>query len=211
MRSLIVVLSIAVMALFTEPINAQHHKGQGRMMQSDTTNGMMHGRMQHGKGMMQGKMMCGKGMHGGMMSSMMSGKGMMGHGMMSGMMHKTMRAVYHLPELENELNLTNKQVAALKKLKSGFRKNKSDWKAGIEKKYIDLENQIDNGADASQVKKTLGSISEIQVDMKVAGYETARKMLAILTPEQKEQWDDMDYRDGHHKKSGGMMRGCMDN
>lgn len=177
--------------------------GRGMMRGGTMTGGMMGGQGMMQGGMMSG-MMGGQGMHGGMM-----GRGMMsGHGMMGGEMHRFMRTIYRLPDLKAQLNLTDDQVSRLKKFQSDFLKRKADWKAEIEKKRIDLDNQLDNKAAASEVRSTLESISKVKVDMKVAGYETAQKMISVLTSEQQQQWESFCCGRGQ-KTPGGMMQGGM--
>ncbi len=220
MKSLIAVFSIVLVAFFTAPAAAQqsdHHPDQGQAMQAGTTAGMMSGKGMMEGGMMSGMMggqatkgkcpMCGKMMKGGMMG----GRGMMSGGMMGGEMHRFMRAIYHLPELKAKLDLSDDQVSQLKELQTAFLKSKADWKANIEKKRIDLDNQLDNKAAASEVRKTLQAISGIKVDLKVAGYETAQKMISILTSEQKELWENFCCMGGQQMHKGMMKGGMMGN
>ena len=218
MRLLSVVVSMFVLALFVIPGVAQyqsaHHPQPAQAVQADSSNGM---------GMMQGSMMQGGMMPGSMMGGkekrqccMMSGKRMMPGGMMGkkgmmggkmgmhGPMHKFMHMVHHLPDLQAKLNLNNDQVSKLKQIRADFLKKQADWKAGLEKKQIDLGLLLDKNASASEVKKLLSSSCDTKVEMQVAAYQTATKMRALLTPEQRQKLKSV-MTMGMCKMMGGKM------
>jgi Spy/CpxP family protein refolding chaperone len=64
-----------------------------------------------------------------------------------------------------------------------------------------------DNASASQVKNQMEACSETKIDMKTAAYETAGKMKAVLTSEQKEQLKNTMMQGGMmNKNRGGMMQ-----
>lgn len=173
--------------------HAAHHPDQTRAVQADTSAG--HGMM--GSGMMSGGMMgSGSGMMGGkgmMKCGQMGGKGMMhGKGKMGshGPLHRYMHIVHHLPGMKAELGLSDDQLDQIKNIQSDFLKQNIDWKADIEKRQIDLGLLLDKEGTVTDVRKALKPISNVKLEQKVAYYETARKMLSLLTAEQKEKVQD---------------------
>jgi Spy/CpxP family protein refolding chaperone len=164
--------------------NNKQNQQQGMMMQK---NGMMQG------GMMQGMMgsgmcpMCGQ-----MMNQNMP---MKKYGMM----------VNRLPNMQQQLSLTDDQVNQLFDLQTEFKKQQLDYQAELRKKQMKLKNLLADNASASQVKNQMEACSETKIDMKTAAYETAGKMKAVLTSEQKEQLKDTMMQGGMMK--GGMMQG----
>ena len=207
MKVMISVLSIVVLAFFIVPVGAQghasHHSGQNAIVQADSARGMgmMKGGMMGGKGMMQGGMMHSnmmgrKTMMGGMMTmckQMMKG-GMMGGSMMSSMMGgmmgmhsplmKSMHTIHHLPQLQSKLNLSDAQVEKLKTMQSVFLKEKIDLEASTKKKEIDLQQLIDKNAPVSKIRAVLKTIYDNKFRMQVTAYETAQKMLSVLSEDQ---------------------------
>lgn len=207
MRSLSVIFPAITILVFFFIANAQdhtaHHPEQTATVQADTSAGMgmMPGGMMSQQGMHS---MCGKMMKGGMMGSkgMMGGQGMMSGGMMGQMhgqgvmghhdpMHRYMHLVYHLPGMKTKLELTDDQLGKLKTIRSDFLKRKADWDANVEKKQIDLDALLDKDAAPGDVGKILKSINDVKLEMKLASYETAQKMKAVLSPDQLERLDEM--------------------
>ena len=160
--------------------NKQDQK-QGMMMQK---NGMM-----QGGGMMQGMMnkgmcpMCGQ-----MMSQNMP---MKKYGMM----------VNRLPNMQQQLSLTDDQVNQLYDLQADFKKQQIDFQSELRKKQMKLKSLLDEMAPANQVEKQMKDCADTKISMKVAAYETAGKMKAVLNSDQKEQLKNM------MMQQGGMMQG----
>jgi len=202
MKSLISILSILVLAFFVLPVGAQghadHHPDGNAAVQGDSASGMgmMKGGMMQG-GMMKSGMMGGKGMCSGMMKGGMKG-GMMG---MHSPLMKSMHTIKHLPDLKSKLDLTDAQVNKLKDMRTNYLKQKADWEAAIKKSEIDLKALVDKKASPSEIRKTLKSLYDVKLDMKVAAYETAQKMLSVLNKEQLEKYKT--------KMSGCMGGGMM--
>ena len=176
--------------------NPAHHP-QRPQMRADTTRtgGMMKGGMMGGSGMMQGGMMGKMGMmHGGMMGQGRMG-GMMGHmGMMmqgemgmSDPMHRFFKVVHHLPDLAGKFNLTDDQKLKLDEIRADFLKRQADWKAALEKSRIDLKLLLEKKASAKEIQRNLQSYYRTKVEMQLAAYQTAAKMKALLTPDQRKQ------------------------
>ncbi|MDZ7723010.1 MAG: hypothetical protein U5R06_09460 [candidate division KSB1 bacterium] len=196
MRLFTAVFTIALTAFFLVPVSAQQgmqHAGSSQMMPSDSTDempgmmgrGMMHSGMK-GRGMMQN----------GMMSGMMS-RGMMHGGMMScGMMQQSpmmnvMMMVKMLPEMQEELTLTQNQSKKLIDMRADFQKQQIDYKTDLRKKRVDLENMLKQEATAGQIKKQMQFCSNIKIDMHIAAYETLKRMKTVLNDDQKEMLKSM--------------------
>ncbi|HDL18036.1 MAG TPA: hypothetical protein ENH29_03185 [Bacteroidetes bacterium] len=175
--------------------------GQG-MMQGDKKcstmqekeGSMMKGKMQESKecSKMQEK-------EGGMMGGMMKGN-MMKSGMMEmmanmGPLHKFQQIIHHLTQQAENLALTDGQLDKLKNLQANFQKRQADLQADRKKKQIDLGLLLDKKATASDVRKNLKGVYDNRLDGEIAVYETAQKMLAVLTPEQKEKWEQAKEKD----------------
>ena len=199
MRLFTAVFTIALTAFFLVPVSAQQgmqHAGSSQMMPSDSTDampGMMGGGMMHsgmkGRGMMQSGMMSG-----------MTGRGMMHGGMMGcGMMQQSpmmnvMMMVKMLPEMQEELTLTQNQSKKLIDMRADFQKQQIDYKTDLRKKRVDLENMLKQEATAGQIKKQMQFCSNIKIDMHIAAYETLKKMKSVLNDEQKDMLDSMSPR-----------------
>ncbi len=228
MRKMIYLLSALVLGLIAYPLQAQEHRmmqstqGDSAVMKSgmgkmQTQQQMPHkmGKKGQKPGMMQGKggmmgMMHGQGGMMGMMHGQ-DGKGMMGHDMMmSPVKMKVMPVMHKLLNMQEKLKLSDKQIEQLKQIKMDFEKGKIDRQAKIKKLNIDLKALVDKNASAKDIRKVLEKISALKVTCQVKAYETANKMLKVLTPQQKKQWDE--WLKNHKKnccmpeKGKGMMQ-----
>jgi hypothetical protein len=183
---------IATALLFMTGYTAIAQTGQGQNNKQDQSQGMM---MQK-KGMMQGMM--GSGMC--PMCSQMMGQDMP--------MEKFGMMVNHLPNMQQQLSLKNDQVEKLLDLQTAFKKQELDYQAELRKKHMKLNSMLADKATASQVKTQMEACSETKIKMKLAAYETAGKMKALLTTEQIEQLENMMVHQGGMMNHGqdGMMK-----
>merc|ERR1711879_120239 len=188
----IIVLSTAILLAFSLSVNAQHQHRSGGDKSGKSS--MMQGNM-----MKQGDMM-----------GMMHGKECPRCGQMMNQnmpMQKYSMMVNHLPNMQQQLSLTDEQVNQLFDLQTEFKKQQLDYKSELRKKQMKLKNLLAENASASQVKNQMEACSETKIDMKTAAYETAGKMKAVLTSEQKEQLKDTMMQGGMmNKNRGGMMQ-----
>lgn len=166
--------------------NMQNQK-QGMMMQKG---GMMQG------GMMQGMM--GNGM------CPMCGQMMMGQNMP---MKKYGMMVNRLPNMQEQLSLSDEQVETLLDLQTEFKKQQIDYQAELRKKQMKMKSLLADNAPVSQVKNQMEACSETKINMKAAAYETAGKMKAVLNSDQKEQLKNNMMQGGGmmNQGQGGMM------
>lgn len=171
---MIIATALLFMAGYT--VNAQTGHDHNDKKDQDQKQGMMmqkSGMMQSG-GMMQGMMkndtcpMCGQ-----MMNQDMP---MQKYGMM----------VNKLPTMQQQLSLTDEQVEQLYDLQAGFKKQQIDLQSELRKKQMKLKSLLADNASASQVKSQMEECSETRINMGIAAYETASKMKAVLTNDQKE-------------------------
>jgi len=128
-------------------------------------------------------------------------------GMMQGMMNQDMpmkkygMMVNRLPNMQQQLSLTDDQVDKLYDLQAEFKKQQIDFQSELRKKQMKLKNLLDDMASANQVEKQMKDCADTKISMKVAAYETAGKMKAVLNTDQKEQLQNM------MMQQGGMMQG----
>lgn len=186
-KTVIILFSVFFLAAFSA--NAQ--MPQGKSEQNDQQQSMMmqkSGMMQGG--MMQGMMnnekcpMCGQ-----MMNQDMP---MQNYGMMVNM----------LPNMQQQLSLTDDQVDQLYDLQAGFKKQQIDFQSELRKKQMKLKSLLADNASASQVKSQMKDCADTKINMGIAAYETAGKMKSVLNSDQKEQ---MKTRMMQMHDQGGMM------
>ncbi len=186
---------IAIALLFMAGYSASAQTGHDHDQKQDQKQGMM---MQK-SGMMQG---------GGMM------QGMMGDGkcpMCAQMMNQDMpmkkygMMVNKLPTMQQQLSLTDDQVNKLYDLQATFKKQQIDFQSELRKKQMKLKSLLVDNASASQVEKQMKDCADTKISMKVAAYETAGKMKAVLTNDQKEQLKNMMMQSGGMMQQGGGM------
>ena len=155
-------------------------------------------------------------------SSMM--QGMMGNGMcpmceqmmsLNVPMKKYGMMVNRLPNMQEQLSLIDQKVETLIDLQTEFKKQQIDYKAELRKKQMKLKGLLADNASASQVKNQMQACSKTKINMKVAAYETAGKMKAVLNSDQKEQLKNNMMQGGGmmNQGQGGMMNqgGMMQN
>ena len=139
-------------------------------------------------------------------------QGMMGNGMcpmcgkrMGDMpMHKYMMLVNMLPNMDGELSLTQAQTEKLIDLQTDFKKQQIDKMAELKKNRLKLQSLLDENASSDKIRTQMQACSALKMDMKMSAYETAKKMKAELTEEQKTTLKDiMDNQAG--MMQGGMM------
>jgi len=128
-------------------------------------------------------------------------------------MQKYGMMINRLPNMQQQLSLTDDQVEKLLDLQTNFKKQQIDFQAELQKKQMKLRNLLADNASASQVKNQMEACSETKINMKVAAYETAGKMKTVLNNDQKEQLQHMMMQqDGMIQGHGGLMqnrRGMM--
>jgi len=99
-------------------------------------------------------------------------------------------------------------------LQAEFKKQQIDYQSELRKKQMKLKSLLDDMAPASQVQKQMQDCANTKISMKVAAYETAGKMKAVLNNDQKEQLKNMMMQQGGMMQGqGGMMQqggGMMD-
>ncbi len=190
MKKLVIILTVL---LFSVGYSAQAQTEH----EHDNSQSQEQGMMMQKSGMMQGDMMMGNGM------CPMCGQ-MMGQDMP---MRKFGMMVNHLPNMQQQLSLSGEQVETLFDLQAEFKKQQIDYQTELRKRQMKLKSLLDDNASASQVKNQLEACSETKINMKVAAYEAAGKMKAVLNNDQKEQLENnMMQGDGMMQNRGRMMQ-----
>ena len=174
------------------------YTASAQMMGQNNNQNQQQGMMMQRGGMMQGGMM--QGMMGNGMCPMCGQ--MMGQNMP---MKKYGMMVNRLPNMQEQLSLSDEQVETLLDLQTEFKKQQIDYSADLRKKQMKLESLLADNASASQVKNQIETCSETKINMKVAAYKTAGEMKAVLNSDQKEQLKN------NMMQGGGMMKGGMMN
>ena len=132
-------------------------------------------------------------------------RGMMGNGMcpMCGKMmqqqmpmKKYMMMVHKLPAMQEQLSLSDEQVNQMIDLQTAFKKQQVDYQATLSKKQMQMKKLLDSNASAAEVKTQMKLCADTKVDMKVAAYETAGKMKALLTDDQKDELKNIMMQQG---------------
>lgn len=131
-------------------------------------------------------------------------------------MKKYMMMVNKLPSMQEQLSLSDEQVNQMIDLQTAFKKQQVDYQADLTKKQMQMQKLLKDNAPAAEVKKQMTQCAETKVDMKVAAYETAGKMKALLTAEQKDKLQNMmmtqqgsmmqDDNEGNMMQQGNMMQ-----
>ncbi|MFA5419756.1 MAG: hypothetical protein WC341_14990, partial [Bacteroidales bacterium] len=109
--------------------------------------------------------------------------------------------VNKLPAMQELLSLTNDQVNQLYDLQTAFKKQQIDYQSELRKKQMKLKGLLNDMAPTSQIKTQMKDCADTKINMKVAAYDTAEKMKAVLNSDQKEQLKNMMVQ------QGGMMQG----
>ncbi|MCB2206798.1 MAG: Spy/CpxP family protein refolding chaperone [Bacteroidetes bacterium] len=164
---------------------------EAQMGQMNNKQSVQQGMMQ--KGMMGNEMcsMCGK-----MMQQQMP-------------MKKYMMLVHKLPAMQEQLSLSDEQVNQMIDLRTAFKKEQVDYQATLSKKQMHMKKLLNSNASAAEVKIQMEQCADIKVDMKVAAYETAGKMKALLTDDQKDKLKNImmqDDDDGNMMQQGNKMK-----
>lgn len=171
----LIIIATALLFMAGYTVNAQTGHDHNDKQDQDQKQGMM---MQK-SGMMQGMMdnekcpTCGQ-----MMNPDMP---MQKYGMM----------VNKLPTMQQQLSLTDEQVDQLYDLQTDFKKQQIDYQAELRKKQMKLKGLLNDMAPAGEIKIQMKNCADTKINMKVAAYETAAKMKAVLTKAQKEQMKNM--------------------
>jgi hypothetical protein len=146
-------------------------------------------------------------------------KGMMGDGMcpMCGKMmqqqmpmKKYMMIVHKLPAMQEQLSLSDEQVNQMIDMQTAFKKEQVDYQATLSKKQMQMKKLLNSNAPAAEVKTQMKQCADTKVDMKVAAYETAGKMKALLTDDQKDKLKNIMMQQGSMMQDdddGNMMQG----
>ncbi len=185
--------------------------------------------------MMAGSMMPGSMMNGSMMggpgdSSKMAG--MMESAMMNDPLHRSAMTLFALPEMKSELGLSDKQAGDLKKLREDAISRAKDLSAKSATEQKELSELLSNETSRTgTVRSLLNDIAELRAQKEFLGFETAAKMKAELTADQRtklagmkpgelhqivmsrvpmaERMEMMQFLSGEGMMREGMMRGMM--
>jgi Spy/CpxP family protein refolding chaperone len=134
----------------------------------------------------------------------------MGMGMMGGAMHQSVMAPFLLPELQSELGLSAQQVTQLRQMKQEMLTKGKDFSTQIAAKRKELDALLAPGTSkGEQVKKLFEQIANLRAQQMYTGYETATKMKAALTGEQRTKFAAMKPYEFHQAMMSRMTMNDM--
>ncbi len=139
----------------------------------------------------------------------MQKKGMMQDMMNQNMpMEKYMMMVNQLPNMQQQLSLSDMQMEQLNDLQAGFKKQQIDFQSELQKKQAKLKSLLDDMAPVHQVEKQMQECANTKISMGLAAYETAGKMKAVLNNDQQEVLNNRMIQQGGmmNPKQNGMMQ-----
>jgi hypothetical protein len=179
--ALVIMVGILLGSLAAEaqqPMRGNESETYGRYMMPGHMRGMMNPMMDPTYGYMMGMMYP---MYGNMTGTYYWEMPMM----------RVMGVVGLLPDLKDELSLSESQTHKLLDIQSEYRKQLVDYQSDLVKKRMTLNELITENAPSGEVREQLQACAEINTSMRVAAYETAENMKAELDEGQREQLDDI--------------------
>ena len=118
------------------------------------------------------------------------------------LMKKYMMMVNRLPRMQQQLSLSQEQTEKLIDLQAGFQKEQARHQTSMASNNEKLQTLLNNMASAAEIKMQMQQCANSRIDMGIAAYETAGKMKAVLTADQKEKMKNMMMQQGQ----SGMMK-----
>ena len=91
-------------------------------------------------------------------------------------------------DYKTQLGLSSTQVNDMKAALRDFQKQLITLRASLQVSELNLQDLLQKHADLDTVKTQLQKSADIQVDMRIADVETARKIEGVLTPDQLTKW-----------------------
>ncbi|MDT8394686.1 MAG: Spy/CpxP family protein refolding chaperone [Bacteroidales bacterium] len=101
------------------------------------------------------------------------------------MMKKKVMLINNLPDMKEKLNLTDDQVNTLIDMRTNFKKEQIDREAELEKKHMKMKNLLDEEASLEDIREQMENCSVSMINMKMEALSTSRKMMNVLSEEQK--------------------------
>jgi len=101
------------------------------------------------------------------------------------------------PGFISQLSLTPEQVDQLKQDKLDKRKKMIQLRAKLEELQLDLATEVEKGRPESKKIETIArQMGEVQSKMILARTQSVLFLKSILTPEQKQKWDELQLHQG---------------
>ena len=114
------------------------------------------------------------------------GRGMGMMGMMQDPVHQSVFIAFALPEMQSELGLSVLQTTQLKQLKQELLTKGQELSTQISAKRKELEGLVSAGTSKNaEVKQLLEQVANLRAQQEFAAFETAGKMRARLTDQQR--------------------------
>lgn len=101
------------------------------------------------------------------------------------------RKVRTIWDYSSQLGLTKDQQAGLKKAVSDFQTQLTTLRGQLRDNEAAVQESISKGSDIDSIKTQMEKSAGIQVQMRLADIETARKIESVLTPDQLKKWHDI--------------------
>ena len=112
--------------------------------------------------------------------------------------HREVMTIYGLPEMQTQLGLSAQQTADLQRRKKEFLAKSDDvsGQMAARGKELDALLAVDT-SKAGNVKSLFEKVASLRAELQFAGFETANKMKAVLTNEQRTKLDAMKPMEVH--------------
>lgn len=118
---------------------------------------------------------------------------------MNNPVHREVMTIFGLPEMQSELGLSATQANDLQRLKQELLAKSDELSQQIAMRRKELDGLLAGDTSRTGTVKTLfEKIANMQAELQYAGFETANRMKAGLTREQKAKFDTMKPMDVHH-------------
>lgn len=98
-------------------------------------------------------------------------------------------------DYKDQLGLTEAQVSDIKDAINGFQKEVIRLRSKLQVVELDLQDLVQKKSDITAIKTKLAESADLQVNIRLADIETARKIDSILTEEQVKKWRDVQKKE----------------
>lgn len=97
-------------------------------------------------------------------------------------------------EYQKELGLSAKQQADMRAAVAALRQQVNAKQPKLQSTTTEVQHLIAGDAPIPVIRAKLHDLASLQIDLKVADIETARKINALMTPRQLAKWHDIQAR-----------------
>lgn len=103
-------------------------------------------------------------------------------------------------DYKEDIGLTDAQVTAIKEAISAFQKEVVRLRSKLQVVELDVQDLIQKKGKITLIKTKLKESADLQVEVRLADIETARKIDGILSAEQTKKWKEIQKREVSRRK-----------